>query len=1073
MATIVRLGVQVPPADPFWVQMREAIVQYAQAMRIDVISFDLETLALENIEQETTALELIQALELDTIISHLLPASLLRRVLKADIPVIYLNEHSLRHPRFVTTVGLHESARIAVRYLAEQLQYHGNALLVGEFETGRSRLAGACGVLQAFPRIVQYRQPCPWNYLGASATLSDDMQRIDAPLDAIFGFSDGLALVARDVGRTLGIVGDDTVVVGIDGDPLAIAAIAEGSMAATVELAPIELGRQAVELAYQAARRLPLPRHCRYQPRLVTRQNVAEVAAKKLIAMAHMPSHLVGVNRHQEQQQLAQLEASQLINRQATAILDRAALVREIVELIRAHFGYDQVYLLRWSHQDAALAYDQQAHGSQFGSAMVGASGVLTQAIGRNEVIFVPDMHHSQRFAPDPAWPATVSRVVVPIHVGASIVGLLDLHSLASRPHTRQELSGLQSLADQLGTALRNAELYEEALAARAAAERADTLKTRLLANVSHELRTPLNVILGYTQTILTQPQIYAEQLPTSLLNDVRHVYQSGEHLIRLINDLLDLSRAEIGVLDIFPELLDPRILIEEAFESMAARQPAGGAVRWQLDLPAQLPLLEADPVRVRQIVFNLLSNAAKFTTQGQITVGACVEPPCLRIWVADTGGGIPRELHERIFEPFVTGEQPGGAREGIGLGLSIVRQLVGLHGGTMRLESQPGHGSVFHVALPLPRIHAHAPGAHLPRPPAVLLVATSADDQVLAGLCRRQELLPYHVAADEQLDRLFTAVQPVALVCDVDQARAHDWSLIEQIRLHPQGCMVPLLLYNPLETATDGTWLTRVLIKPFRSTQLLDMVMAACSEAGVRSVLIVDDDPESCAFYQQLVASVLPAASLRVAHDGAAALALLAHEVPSLLILDLVMPGVDGFAVLQHLRADARTRNLPVMVLSGKLLSPEDLRRLTYHQVVYQSKDLLTADELAGQIRRANRGALTRSPQTSRLVKHAVAYLQTHHQRPISRQEIADSLGINQTYLSEIFQQELGLTPWDYLNRYRIKQAKSLLRDGSRSVTEVADSVGFNDPSYFGRVFRRIVGCSPQAYRGRPLSGE
>jgi AraC-like DNA-binding protein len=390
-----------------------------------------------------------------------------------------------------------------------------------------------------------------------------------------------------------------------------------------------------------------------------------------------------------------------------------------------------------------------------------------------------------------------------------------------------------------------------------------------------------------------------------------------------------------------------------------------------------------------------------------------------------------------------------------------------------MRLESQLGHGSVFHVALPLPRIHAHAPGAHLPRPPAILLVATSADDQVLAGLCRRQELLPYHVAADEQLDRLFTAVQPVALVCDVDQARAHDWSLIEQIRLHSQGCMVPLLLYNPLETATDGTWLTRVLIKPFRSTQLLDMVMAAGSEASVRSVLIVDDDPESCAFYQQLVASVLPAASLRVAHDGAAALALLAHEVPSLLILDLVMPGVDGFAVLQHLRADARTRNLPVMVLSGKVLSPEDLRRLTYHQVVYQSKDLLTADELAGQIRRANRGALTRSPQTSRLVKHAVAYLQTHHQRPISRQEIADSLGINQTYLSEIFQQELGLTPWDYLNRYRIKQAKSLLRDGSRSVTEVADSVGFNDPSYFGRVFRRIVGCSPQAYRGRPLSGE
>jgi len=622
-------------------------------------------------------------------------------------------------------------------------------------------------------------------------------------------------------------------------------------------------------------------------------------------------------------------------------------------------------------------------------------------------------------------------------------------------------------------TLRRTEERNRELDRARRDAVEASRAKSTFLANVSHELRTPLNVILGYTETILHQPQIYADALPHTLLNDVRHIYQSSDHLIHLINDLLDLSRAEIGALDIFPELLDPRELLEKVFESMAARATAV-AVRWQLDLPAQLPLLEADPVRVRQVVLNLLSNAEKWTTEGQITLGANVEPPCLHVWVADTGGGIPHDLHERIFEPFVTGQQMGHAHEGIGLGLSIVRQLVSLHGGTLRLASQPGRGSTFHIMLPLPRLHNHSAGGVAMRPLALLLVAAASDDQALSHMYRRQELLPYHVAPDEQIERLFAAVQPVALVCDVDRAHAHEWALIAQLRQHPQGCMLPFLLYSSLDTADNGAWLTRVLVKPLRSTQLLDMLTELGPSQATGTVLIVDDDAECCAFYQQLVVSVLPAAAVRVASGGAAALAMVEHEIPSLVILDLMMPGVDGFAVIQHLRANEATRHVPVLVLSGKVLSSDDVQRLSYHQIVYQSKDVLAADELAAHLQRLQSGACIRSVQTSRLVKYAIAYMQTHYQRSLSREEIADALGINQSYLSEIFQHELGLSPWDYLNRYRIRQAKVLLHDRSRSITVIASSVGFNDSSYFGRVFRRIVGCSPQQYRaqGRVLAG-
>ena len=158
---------------------------------------------------------------------------------------------------------------------------------------------------------------------------------------------------------------------------------------------------------------------------------------------------------------------------------------------------------------------------------------------------------------------------------------------------------------------------------------------------------------------------------------------------------------------------------------------------------------------------------------------------------------------------------------------------------------------------------------------------------------------------------------------------------------------------------------------------------------------------------------------------------------------------------------------NGKVLVISGKSLGPEDVRRLDYQHVVFQSKELLAPADLAAQLRRVGTGAGARAPQTSLLVKQAIAYMQAEHQRPLSRQEIAASLGISQAYLSTIFQQELGLTPWDYLNRYRVARARTLLRESGVSVTEVAVRVGFNDPSYFGRVFRRVVGCSPQQYRG------
>src|SRR5262245_29399521 len=620
----LRIGARIGSADPFWVQTREAVYQHAQQLGIDLVPIDFGRTWELTAEEQIGLVEELLAQELNALICAYLPDSLAYQILDRGVPVIHLTETDVRHPGFVSAYGFYDIAQSIGAYLAEQLGGRGNVLVVGGLlaragEDGRSRIAGVCEALRGFKNIEVRHIPSVWRYEHAYPQIEAALRQHSGPIDAIFGLSDSLALAARDAGRALGLIDAHTVILGVNGDPLALAAIADGSLTATVDTPAAEFGIQAVDLACTAARGEPLPGHLSYTPRLVTARNVAEVAMQKLTAIAELPSRLVGVNRQQEQQRLAQLETSLEINRRVGSVLNRQKLSHEIADLIRANYGYDTVQLFLWHEGEQALALSQPG-GPHI---PLPEAGLLGQALLRNEPVFVPDTRYSQRFPPDPRWPDTRSRVVVPIRFGGTILGLLDLHSRRVTQHTRQSLASLQVLADQLGIAMRNAELYEEALKARDAAEKADQLKTRLLANVSHELRTPLNVILGYSQSALGTPSPYDIELPPALLHDLQHIYRSGEHLIRLINDLLDLSRAEIGELELFPETITTRSFLEEVFQNITDGLPAQHDVAYQLELPERLPFTQADPVRLRQILINLLGNAHKFTASGHVTLGA------------------------------------------------------------------------------------------------------------------------------------------------------------------------------------------------------------------------------------------------------------------------------------------------------------------------------------------------------------------------------------------------------------------------------------------------------------------
>jgi signal transduction histidine kinase/DNA-binding LacI/PurR family transcriptional regulator/AraC-like DNA-binding protein len=712
--------------------------------------------------------------------------------------------------------------------------------------------------------------------------------------------------------------------------------------------------------------------------------------------------------------------------------------------------GIPSVYLALYENTSVSLGQARLILAStEQGQIPLGPDGRLFLA----SQLVPPDLLPSRRY----------SLVVEPLYFQEKPIGFVVFEL---GPH---EGDVYELLRGNLSSALQGAFLFQEIQQARITAEKADRIKTRLLANVSHEMRTPLNIILGYTQNALKSPYPYQGELPPELVTDIRHIQSNAEHQLRVINDLLDLSRAQIDELDLSLELMNPLPVLAESFHSLAD-QSNSPDVTWHLELPERLPVIRADPVRLRQIFLNLLSNARKFTEHGRVVLGAEITPPQIHFWVTDTGLGIPADQKERIFEPFVTIENGRRISGGIGLGLSITRHLIALHGGTMTLDSEPGLGSTFHVYLPLPAL-GDDKMLSIPDAEPVLLLISSSDQPAkeILDMSQRQGLKIHMLRSNEDLEKAVAETRPVALAWDLAGARPGDWVLVRRLRHYPGLSRVPFVLFGQSEADKLGTSaaMTGFVLKSGDNQPLLAALDALYPLQAGGPILIVDDESQVRATHQSLVENALPTYPIRLAEDGASALKVMGEELPALVLLDLVMPGVGGADVLDQMRADPRLRQVPVIILSNKVMSLEDVKRLEKHyRVVFQSKGIWSEAETASALHRALFGTDVLPPQTSALVKRAVAYLHENYSRSLSRWEIAEAVGVSEDYLSRVFSRELGLTPWDYLNRYRILQSKALLLNTAENIGNIAHQVGFKDQSYFSRVFRKATGHSPQAFR-------
>jgi len=465
---------------------------------------------------------------------------------------------------------------------------------------------------------------------------------------------------------------------------------------------------------------------------------------------------------------------------------------------------------------------------------------------------------------------------------------------------------------------------HELALA-RQRAEEARRLKEQFAANISHELRTPLNLILGFSEMMYLTPDVYGDmEWPPTLRRDVHQIYRSSRQLLDLINDVLDLSRIDAARMPIHREPSDLREIIREAVET-ASDLFRGKDLDLRVELPPDLPLLNLDRTRIRQVLLNLLNNAARFTEHGHITVSVERNKREVVVSVADTGVGIPPEELSTIFEEFHQVDMSLRRRkEGAGLGLAISKRFVELHNGRIWAESRVGEGSTFYFSLPLPEAEVPVgrlrPGrpAEPPRNPyQPSLVMVDEDPQVAALLERYLE--DYQVLPAQDLEGAKTLIEgwhPKALIVN-QKPGIRDWWTAQERALQVIPPKVPVLFcslpsqqWHEREINVQG-WLT----KPFSRAQLLEVLERA---NGAREVLVIDDDRDFVQLVRRFLEAMGGKYEVRWAYEGEEALARIREKRPDLLLLDLIMPGLDGFQLLEELRRDEELRGIPVIIVTA-----------------------------------------------------------------------------------------------------------------------------------------------------------
>jgi signal transduction histidine kinase/DNA-binding response OmpR family regulator/putative methionine-R-sulfoxide reductase with GAF domain len=559
--------------------------------------------------------------------------------------------------------------------------------------------------------------------------------------------------------------------------------------------------------------------------------------------------------------------------------------------------------------------------------------------------------------------------LVVPLLANDELKGLMSVWRAGEGlEFTEFELEFLTNLSRQAVIALQNSQLFAEAQEARAAAEHANKAKSAFLATMSHELRTPLNAIIGFTRIVKRKAE---GVLPEKQTDNLDKVLSSAEHLLGLINAVLDIAKIEAGKLDVQASNFSINSLVDQCYNT--AQPLIKANVKFEKRNDIELPLVYSDQDKIKQIILNLLSNAAKFTHGGSVILNVRHTDSVFMVDVTDSGIGMNEEALSRVFEEFQqadssTTRQYGGT----GLGLSISRNLARLLGGDLIVVSEPGKGSTFTLTLPIHYIDepsAASPSDSQPvpvqqvkstlgvtstkkrilvideDPDAVYLLQESLDQSEFEVIGARDGISGYQQASE---------LQPDAILLDILLPNKDGWQILHDLKADQRTTNIPVILLTIVDKKALGFRMgaSAYLLKPLNPREVIETLSRITKQAD-RShihVLVVDDDPHIA----DMLGQILPATEfdLRSAEDGIAGLEAIALQRPDVLLLDIMMPRLDGFGVIEQLRANSITQDLPIIVISAKEITDEESARLKESVTFVMRKQGFDSEKLMREIK-------------------------------------------------------------------------------------------------------------------------